>query len=92
MLLFQDHQDLHVSIVEMNTRLLGNCAASRLAGVGFTKCLHQFIRINPASSMRDCVSDRLMALTMEALLAAVFLDCQRDLMVTCEFAIGLGML
>ena len=76
----------------MNTRLVGHCAAPRLAGLGFTKSLHQFIRINPASSMTDRVSDRLMALTMEALLAAVFLDCQRDLIVTCEFAVGLGIL
>ncbi|KAJ5310430.1 uncharacterized protein N7443_002891 [Penicillium atrosanguineum] len=83
-------QDL--AVVDMNSHFLRNSAAKRLATLGFTKSLQQFIRVNPASSLTDHVSDKLMALSMEALLAAVFLDYQRDLTITCEFATGLRIL
>ncbi|KAJ5648172.1 hypothetical protein N7490_004544 [Penicillium lividum] len=67
-----------------------NATNANLARLGFGLGLADLIELNP--SARGAVPMKLMATTMEALIGAVYLDCGKDITVTRQVIILLGIL
>ena len=61
-----------------------------LAKIGFSLGINVYIQLNP--SAQGVVPDRLMATTMEAIIGAVYLDCNRDIMLIRRMIIHLHVM
>lgn len=61
-----------------------------LAQIGFSLGLNVYIQLNP--SAQGVVPERLIATTMEAIIGAVYLDCNRDIIVIRRLIIHLRVM
>lgn len=73
------------------TNAQNTCATNKnLAEIGFSLGIDAYIQLNPSS--QGVVPERLMATTIEAIIGAVYLDCNKDIEVVHRLILRLRVM